>query len=344
LKQQVSTIALCLICGVILNTLGTPLPFLFGSLGGCLIGALLGMDLKGIPICSTVSRTILGVAIGTSLSWALVIAIPDYATTLVLIPLYVVLIGVCGIPYFHRVFRYDLPTSFYAAMPGGLQDMVIFGIEAGANPRSLSLIHATRVLALVTAAPLVLVYFFDLPLNRSLGDPIAALPVSELILLFGIGILGWQVCKRIGMFGASVLGPLLFSAPLALAGVLTHRPPQEAILVSQFFIGIGIGAHYKGITVSELKRDILAALGYVLILAGISIATIAIAVELSTLQDADLFLAFWPAGQAELAVLSLAAGGNLGVIVLHHLVRIILVIMGAPIVSRGVLKSVKNKI
>lgn len=338
MKQQLSTIAICLACGVVLNGLGAPLPFLFGSLGGCLIGALLGIDLKGIPICSTVSRTILGVAIGTSLSWALVLAIPSYLTTLALIPLYVVLIALCGIPYFRRVFGYDLPTAFYAAMPGGLQDMVIFGIEAGANPRSLSLIHATRVLVLVTAAPLVLVYFFDLHLNRPLGDPIAALPLSELALLFGIGILGWQVCKRIGMFGASVLGPLLFSAPLALAGILTHRPPQEAILVSQFFIGLGIGVHYKGITIAELRRDILAALGYLVILTCIAGGTIFIAIELSNLRSADLFLAFWPAGQAELAVLSLAAGSNLGVIVLHHLVRIILVIMGAPVVSAKALK------
>ena len=338
MRHQVSTIALCLLCGLILNSIGAPLPFLFGSLAGCLIGALLGMNLKGIPICSTISRTVLGVAIGTSLSWALVLAIPNYLATLVLIPIYVVLIGLCGIPYFYRIFRYDLPTSFYASMPGGLQDMVIFGIEAGANPRALSLIHATRVLVLVTAAPLALVYFFDLDLNRPLGEPIVALPTSELAMLFGIGILGWQVCKRIGMFGASVLGPLLFSAPLALAGILTHRPPQEAILVSQFFIGLGIGVHYRGITVAELKRDILAALGYIFILATIAIGTMIIASEFSTLRDADVFLAFWPAGQAELAVLSLAAGSNLGVIVLHHLVRIILVIMGAPIISSKALK------
>ena len=333
MKQQVTTIALCLACGLVLRALDAPLPFLFGSLGGCLIGALSGMELKGIPICSTISRTVLGVAIGTSLSWALVLQIPNHLTTLMLIPIYVLVIGALGIPYFYKVFHYDLPTAFYAAMPGGLQDMVIFGIEAGANPRSLSLIHATRVLVLVTAAPLVLVYGFDLHLDRPLGEPITALPISELIVLFSVGLIGWQICKRIGMFGASVLGPLLFSAPLALTGVLTHRPPEEAILVSQFFIGLGIGVHYKGITIRELRRDIVAALGYIAILASVAISTIAVAIELSDLRDPDLFLAFWPAGQAELAVLSLAGGGNLGVIVLHHLVRIFLVIMGAPMIS-----------
>ena len=143
MKQQATTIALCLACGLGLHALNAPLPFLFGSLGGCLIGALLGMHLKGIPICSTISRTILGVAIGTSLSWALVLQIPNHLTTLMLIPIYVIVIGALGIPYFYKVFHYDLPTAFYAAMPGGLQDMVIFGIESGANPRSLSLIHAT---------------------------------------------------------------------------------------------------------------------------------------------------------------------------------------------------------
>ena len=41
-------------------------------------------------------------------------------------------------------------------MPGGLQDMIVFGEEAGANVRSISLIHATRVLIIVVILPILL--------------------------------------------------------------------------------------------------------------------------------------------------------------------------------------------
>jgi uncharacterized protein len=56
-----------------------------------------------------------------------------------------------------RSFRrmgFDPATAWYAAMPGGLADMVTFGQEAGADVRALSLIQATRVLIIVLAAPL----------------------------------------------------------------------------------------------------------------------------------------------------------------------------------------------
>ena len=44
-------------------------------------------------------------------------------------------------------------------MPGGVQDMIVFAEEAGANVRSVSLIHATRILVIVVFLPIVLSSF-----------------------------------------------------------------------------------------------------------------------------------------------------------------------------------------
>jgi uncharacterized membrane protein AbrB (regulator of aidB expression) len=54
----------------------------------------------------------------------------------------------------------------------------------------------------------------------------------------------------------------------------------------------------------------------------------------------EAFLAFAPGGQAEMTVLAIVAGADLGFVVTHHLVRIILVITGAPIVA-GLLRRSK---
>lgn len=43
------------------------------------------------------------------------------------------------------------------------------------------------------------------------------------------------------------------------------------------------------------------------------------------------FLAFAPGGQAEMTVLAIVAGADLGFVVIHHLARLTLVILGAPI-------------
>ncbi len=73
------------------------------------------------------------------------------AASVALIPLYIICdrrLSACR--SFERVCGFDRVTAWYAAMPGGLQDMVIFGEEAGGDPRALSLIHATRVLIVMS--------------------------------------------------------------------------------------------------------------------------------------------------------------------------------------------------
>ena len=331
---QVKTVLICLGFSLLLEQFGAPLPFLFGSLFGCLTASLFGVELAGMPLVSNVSRTVLGVAIGTTLTMEVITTIPRYIPTLLIVPLYVGLISCVGYPFFRRVLKYDRPTAFYSSMPGGLQDMVVFGIEAGGNPRTLSLVHATRSLVLVTIAPIVLTQIFELELDNPLGSPITELPLIENIGLFLTGIVGMMLFRKLKLFGADILGPLLLSAPLAIFGILTHRPSEEMIILSQFFIGIGVGIHYQGITTKELSRDIIAGLGFVAVVIAIALITLLGASQISDIPLFELFLCFWPGGQAEIAVMTLAAGGSVSIIVLHHIVRIFLVITGAPILHK----------
>ena len=293
-----------------------------------------GIKLAGMPLVSSISRTVLGVAIGTTLTMEVITSIPDYFLTLLMVPLYVLLISSIGYPFFRKVLGYDRPTAYYSSMPGGLQDMVVFGIEAGGNPRTLSLVHATRSLILITIAPIVLTQFFGLELDNPLGAPITELPMIENIGLFMTGIVGMLLFRRLRLFGADILGPLLLSAPLAMLGILTHRPSEEMIILSQFFIGLGVGIHYQGITVREMRRDIVAGISFVAIIVLMALLTLLGASQVSDIPLFELFLCFWPGGQAEIAVMTLAAGGSVSIVVLHHIVRIFLVITGAPVLHQ----------
>jgi uncharacterized membrane protein AbrB (regulator of aidB expression) len=48
----------------------------------------------------------------------------------------------------------------------------------------------------------------------------------------------------------------------------------------------------------------------------------------------DAFLAFAPGGQAEMTVLAIVSGAELGFVVIHHLARIVVVVLGAPLLLR----------
>ena len=317
---------------------GLPLPFLFGPLAACLGAALSGVRLRGTGQVGVGMRSILGLAVGAAITPALIAQMPVMAVTLLMVPSYVVLIALVGMPFFHRLWGFDRTTSYFAAMPGGLQDMVIFGIEAGADARALSLIHATRILIVMTTAPVLLVTAFDVSLDAPIGAPASSIPLHELAILLGAALLGWKGGERIGLFGAAILGPMIVAAALSLTDILHTRPPAEAINVAQVFIGMGIGVYFTGITWRELARDVAAGAVYALLLAAMAAAFMVLAMAVGGAPGVEAFLSFAPGGQAEMAVLAIVVGADLGFVVLHHLTRLVLVITGAPVFARLVLK------
>lgn len=334
IKQRGVTLCAAIFGTAIFWAVGLPLPFLFGPMTACLLVALSGGKLAGFGQISVAARTILGVAVGTSITPQVLGELPQMAGSIALIPIYVILIGLIGVPFFHKICKFDPVTSYYAAMPGGLQDMIIFGQEAGANPRILSLVHATRVLVIVTLAPVLLTAFYGVNLSNPIGQPASDLPLRELALMAVAALVGWKGGERIGLFGASILGPMIVAAAMSLSGILHFRPPAEAILSAQFFIGTGIGIYYVGVTLRELRQVVAAGLAFMLVLAVLA----AIFAEIVTLfgfaKPLEAFLAFAPGGQAEMTVLAIVAGADLGFVIAHHLTRIVLVILGAPIVAR----------
>ncbi len=200
--------------------------------------------------------------------------------------------------------------------------------------RTLSLIHATRVMVIVVALPFLLIGIWDADLSNPPGAPAVSIPPVELLLMAVCAIAGWRLAKRVGLFGASILGPLIVTAALTLAGGLHNRPPAEAIWAAQFFIGMTIGTKYAGITMAEIRKDLAAGLGFCGILIVLTLIFVEAIYGLGLAPGMETLLAFAPGGQAELTVLALIVGADVAFVVAHHVLRIFVVIMGAPLAAR----------
>lgn len=275
---------------------------------------------------------------GASLTPEALSALPDFSLSLLTIPFYIILAGLVGYPIFHHLFKFDSVTAYYASMPGGLQDMLIFCEEAGGNVRATSLIHATRILLIVALAPLLISIFWDIDLTSFASTSMAEIARGELVVMFLSGLIGWRVAVRLKLFGASVLGPMILTAIISSFGIITHRPPMEAIWAAQFFIGLSVGAQYVGITLRELRTDVFAGGIYNLFLAAISLCIIALVVHFGLADSLDATLAFLPGGQAEMVLIALISGADLTYVVSHHVLRMVLVILGAPIFEHYILR------
>ena len=332
--RRLLTFALAGLGGALFLALHLPLPLLLGPMLACLIAALLGAPLMGAGGFGTFMRTFLGVAVGAAITPEVLGQIPDIAASLAFVPLFILAIALVGYPLFRRGFGFDHATAWYAAMPGGLQDMLVFGEEAGGDVRALSLIHATRVLVIVTVAPLIMQLFWGVDLSQPPGTSIRATDPIEIAIMVAAGLIGWKGAERLGLFGASILGPMILTAALSLSGVIAHRPPAEIIQAAQFFIGVAVGVKYVGITARELRIDVTAGLIYALFLALISLIFIELILHLGLAPALDAFLAYLPGGQAEMVIIAIIAGADLAYVVSHHLLRMIIVITLAPLVSK----------
>lgn len=323
----------------VFHAVDLPLPWLLGPITASLVAALIGLPLGGIAVVNESMRTVLGVAVGATLTPAVLATFPAMLPTLALVPVMVLAIGALGLPYFRRIWGYDFPTAYYATMPGGLQDMLVFGEEAGGNVRSMSLIHATRVLVIVVALPFLLKGVWQADLSALPGKPASDVPWPHLAIMVGCALTGWLGAKRIGLFGASILGPLIVTAAVTLAGLLENRPPAEAIWAAQFFIGTSIGAKYAGISMAEVRRDLVAGLGFCVILILLTILFVEGIYLFDLAPGMETLLAFAPGGQAELTVLALIVGADVAFVVAHHVLRLFLVILGAPLAARLVSRT-----
>ncbi|MCY3879338.1 MAG: AbrB family transcriptional regulator [Rhodobacteraceae bacterium] len=332
-KQRLATLAYAGIGAAASVFLGFPLPLLLGPLFGLLAAALAGLPMQGMGAVGMAMRTFLGVAIGSTVTPELLASLPAIAMSLLFVIPFTAVVGAAGFLLFRRL-GFDRRTSFYSAMPGGLQDMLIFGEEAGGNVRAMSLIHATRVLVIFIFVPIAVTAFWGLDLRRPPGQFAAALPHHEILLMVAAGLVGWWSALKLRIPGASLLGPIALSAALSLSGLINSRPPVEMLWAAQFAIGIGVGVRYSGITAYEVRAYVLSGAAYSLIVTVISVALIILITIILPVEPLAATLAFLPGGQAEMAMIAVIADTDVAYVIAHHITRIFLVILFAQLFAK----------
>ena len=80
-----------------------------------------------------------------------------------------------------------------------------------------------------------------------------------------------------------------------------------------------------------------------IVLAVLAVAITAVVTTSGLGQAAQTFLIFAPGGQAEMTVLIIVSGADPGFVIIQHLTRIVLVIIGAPIAANLILRWSKPR-
>ena len=317
--------------------LNLPLPWFLGSLTACMIAAVLNVPFSTPGALSIPARIVLGVAVGTAFSPAIIGQAPKMVVSLLMLVPWMLAIMWLGPMFFQRVAGFDKPTAFFASVPGGLNDMVAMSEEAGGNARAVTLIQATRIMLIVFAVPFWLQWYdgFDV-VGRSVTGRVwlRDLRVFDAVLLIAVGWFGWWAAQRFNIAAAAIVGPMILSGLVHALGLTSAQIPFEVLTAAQVVLGIILGAQFRGLTFEEFRTTMTWGLLFSALLIVVSGLLTLLIVRLTGFSPHPVLLAFAPGGQAELNLLAYVLNLDVAFVALHHLVRLAIVIFGAQWVFR----------
>ncbi len=338
--RQLARYALALVLGaigsVIFVSLQFPLPWFLGALTACLIASVAGAPIARPKALSIPMRCVLGVAIGSAFTPALLDRMGSMASSLLLLIPFMLSVILVGMLFYEKVAKLDRPTAFFAAVPGGLTDMTTMAEEAGAKARTVILVQATRILLIVFTLPLWLQWHDGLAVGRAVASRIHIWEITPLdaVVMFAMGLGGWLTARWLGLAGAPIVGPMIVSGLAHAFGLTFAKMPLEVLVVAQISVGVLLGCQFRGLTLKELTGTVTWGIANAAVLIVYTAFVAHWVAQFTGFDPVSVLLAYAPGGQTELNLLTFVLGLDVAYVAMHHLSRLGIVILGAQIVFK----------
>jgi hypothetical protein len=315
-----------------------PLAWMMGAMCAVTLAALAGVSVRVPTGLRAFMIAVLGVMLGSAFRPEMFDQAGQWVGSLVGLFIYLTVTAALVTLYFRRIAGYDHTTAFFSAVPGGLSEMIMVGGAMGGDDRTIALTHASRILLVVLVIP----FWFRLvegyvPPAGGIGPgfpSLGGIPPGDLAILVLCGVAGFFSARAARLPAAALTGPMIVSAIAHLAGLTDSRPPGEMIVVAQIVIGTAIGCRFAGTALRRVLRAIAAAAGSTAIMLGLGVALASVVNLVTGLEVKALVLAYAPGGLAEMSLVALALGIDPALVSSHHVVRIFIVVVLAPLAWR----------
>jgi membrane AbrB-like protein len=334
LARILAGLALGTLGGLVFHALKLPLPWMLGALFTTMAASLARLPVKGPMRLRPAIVAVIGVLLGSRFTPGVIDQAGEALVTLSILMVYLAGVAVVVVPWYRFVGRQDWITAYFAGMPGGLSEMIELGEARGADVPAIVLAHSLRIVITIG----LMAVLFRLVLGYDVAGVVpgakAALSWGDAAILVACAVIGAVLGTKLRFPAPSFLGPLVLSAAIHLTGLTQSAPPGLLINAAQVALGTILGCRFLGIPPRMVLRAgslslgatlltlILAAFGAWAMLAWAGVAT-----------DQAL-LALAPGGLTEMGLIALAIQADVAFVALHHVVRILVVIVVAPVLVR----------
>jgi membrane AbrB-like protein len=320
--------------GLIFHLLSFPLPWMLGALTATMAASVAGWPIRGPTRLRPVIVAVIGVLLGSRFTPDIVEQAGRMLASLTILLAYLTVVGGVIVSYFHFVGRQDWTTAYFAGMPGGLSEMVELGEARGANVPVIVLAHSLRIVLTIA----LMAVLFRIVLGHDVGAAPAKVDAAigpiDAGLLIACAVIGMPLGKLFRLPAPTFLGPLILSAAVHMAGLTSSVPPSLLVNAAQVALGTILGCRFIGISVPTLMRACALNLGATLLALGLALSGALAMQHFAGVRLDQGLLALAPGGLTEMGLIALAIQADVAFVAVHHVIRILVVIIVAPLLLR----------
>ncbi len=337
-KNIFYTLAAAVAGGFIFTLLHTPLPWTLGPLAATLA---LGKFRPG-QICWPLTfretgQLVLGYMMGRPFTAEVGLFILSQLPLMLAMTAAFVFFSLAAGYVTHRQTGLSLPTATLATVPGGLSQMTILAAEfPGADVGIVTVMQTLRMLSVVFTVPFLAMHGLG-PAGPSAAPSSAAAAAASSadVLAFVAAVpLGAWLARRIHLPTPYLLGPVLATAPLVIAGLHAPAVPQPLLVAAQICIGTYMGTTIDFASLGNWRKLLFATLLNVIALLLVALLigfVLAFAIPTSLVTA---FLGAAPGGMAEMGLTAIIVGADIPVVVGYQIFRVLFILLVLPLFLR----------
>ncbi len=311
--------------------IGLPAAPLIGSGLAVSAAAWAGLTLDMDVRLRNLAFATIGISLGAGVDPSTMGRLGDWAASLALLIASVAATLVGGAWLLQRAYGQDRDTAILSSAPGTMSYALAMAADGRGEATTVLILQSLRLLLLATLLPMAI---FALATPAPPPPPAATMGAIGMIAVLAATLaFGW-LGTRMHWPAAYLIAGLALSG-LAHATSLTEGRPPGWVLFAAFAVtGTTMGARFSGISVRAMLRLAGASLAVVGLAAAISGAFALLAASVTHLPAGQVWVAFAPGGVEAMAAIGLALDYDPAYIALHHLARILTLIVLMPLVLR----------
>jgi uncharacterized protein len=324
-----------------LHAIGLPSSTLFGALLVGLAVALARPGALAVPEPAFVaSQAVIGVTLGGYLQASSLSAVAGDWLPVLLVSAATLAVSLLAGAVLSRATGLDRSSAALGMVAGGATGIVTMADELGGDDRLVAFMQYLRVLLVVVLTPLLTALAFPGHHGAGAGvggpQPAAFGDLEGWLLTAAIAPAGALAARRVRLPAAPLLGPMILSAALTLslpAGTFAVPPALRELAFA--VIGLQVGLRFTAATLREVGR-LLAPVALAVVGLLVACFGLAVVLELTTsVSLLDAYLATTPGGLYAVLALAFGAGANTTFIVAVQGLRVLVMVLLAPVAVRA---------